>query len=100
MTVNCTANTVCVPSENIVAREIEGEIVIVPLVSGIGDADDELYALNETGIAVWKHLDGAKSLGQIVAILARGFDAEESTISGDVIGFASAMLDRGILRAA
>ena len=37
------------PSEDIVAREIEGEIIIVPLVAGIGDMEDELYTLNETG---------------------------------------------------
>lgn len=100
MAMTCTAETVCVPSENIVSREIEGEIVIVPLVSGIGDADDELYSLNATGIAIWKRLDGTNTLGQIASILAEEFDAEESTIAESVIGFASAMLDHGILRAA
>ena len=41
------------PSEDIVAREIEGELIIVPLVSGIGDMEDELYTMNETGRAIW-----------------------------------------------
>jgi hypothetical protein len=45
--------TICVPSDDVVAREIEGEIVIVPLVAGIGDAGDELYTLNENGQAIW-----------------------------------------------
>ena len=49
------------PSEDIVAREIEGEVIIVPLVAGIGDSDDELYTLNETGHAVWKLLDGTRN---------------------------------------
>ena len=31
------------PSEDVVAREIEGELIIVPLVAGIGDMEDELY---------------------------------------------------------
>ena len=48
-----TSETVCAPSDDVVAREIEGEIIIVPLVAGIGDADDELYTLNETGHAIW-----------------------------------------------
>ena len=36
-----TPACVCVPSRDVVAREIEGDLIIVPLVSGIGDADDE-----------------------------------------------------------
>jgi hypothetical protein len=46
MATGVTLDTVCVPSMDVVAREIEGDMVIVPLVAGIGDADDELYTLN------------------------------------------------------
>ena len=49
-----------VPSEDVVARIIEDEIIIVPLVAGIGDADEELYTMNETGRAIWQRLDGKK----------------------------------------
>ena len=45
-------DAVYTPSEDIVAREIEGEIIIVPLVAGIGDMEDELYTLNDTGKAI------------------------------------------------
>jgi hypothetical protein len=48
-------------SEDVVAREIEGEIIIVPLVAGIGDMEYELYTLNETGKAVWARLDAERS---------------------------------------
>ena len=44
------------PSDDVVAREIEGEIIIVPLVAGIGDIEDELFTLNETGKAIWDKL--------------------------------------------
>ena len=40
------------PSEDIVAREIEGELIIVPLVAGIGDMEDELFTMNDTGKAI------------------------------------------------
>jgi hypothetical protein len=39
-------NAVLVPSEDVVTREIEGEIIIVPLVAGIGDLEDELVTIN------------------------------------------------------
>ena len=57
------------PSDDIVAREIEGEIIIVPLVAGIGDMEDELFTLNDTGKAIWDQLDGQRSLADVVTAI-------------------------------
>jgi len=92
-----TLNTICTPSEDIVARKIEGGMIIVPLVAGIGDTDDELYTLNETGKAIWKKLDGVKSFEQIAAELSQDFSAPTDEIQKDVLGFASEMITRRIL---
>ncbi len=89
--------SVCRPSGDVVAREIEGDIVIVPLVAGIGDADDELYTLNETGHAVWRALDGRRTLAEVVDELEQAFDAPRATLEADVVGFAAEMVRRGIL---
>ncbi len=85
------------PSEDIVAREIEGDIVIVPLTAGIGDVDDELYTLNETGRAVWLQLDGRRTLGDVVAALAVDFCGPYTALETDVLGFAGELVRRGIL---
>jgi len=91
-------DTICVPSENVVARRIEDDMIIVPLVAGIGDADDELYTLNETGQAIWQELDGQKTLGQVADILKKEYDSkDDNDISIDVLGFAEEMVRRGIL---
>jgi len=92
-----TLATICIPSEDIVAREIEGDIVIVPLVAGIGDADDELFTLNETGQAIWQRLDGEKSLGDVATSLAEEFEAPLEKLQSDVLGFAGEMTRRRIL---
>jgi hypothetical protein len=92
-----TLQTICAPSEDIVAREIEDEIIIVPLVAGIGDAEDELYSLNETGQAIWKHLDGARPLGAVVDALTQEFGTPRAEIEADVLGFCGEMVRRGIL---
>jgi hypothetical protein len=89
--------TICTQSDNIVAREIEGEIVIVPLVAGIGDADDELYTLNPTGQAIWQKLDGQRTLAQVAASLMDEFDAPQADLETDVLGFATELTRRGIL---
>jgi len=97
MEIQVTADTICVPSEDVVAREIEGDMIIVPLVAGIGDADDELYTFNETGKAIWKKLDGQRSLEQVSVALADEFSAHAKEIKADVLGFATEMVQRGIL---
>jgi hypothetical protein len=92
-----TLEAVCVPSEDVVAREIEGDTIIVPLTAGIGDADDELYTLNSTGRSIWQMLDGQRTLREVVADLALEFDGNRAELERDVLGFANELVRRGIL---
>jgi len=82
------------PSEDVVVREIEGEIVIVPLVSGIGDIEDELFTLNDTGRDVWTRLDGTKPLTAVIHELADEYDAPPGLLEGDVVGLLKELLVR------
>jgi coenzyme PQQ biosynthesis protein PqqD len=90
-------NTVCFPSDNIVAREIEGELIIVPLVSGIGDMEDELFTLNDTGKEIWKRLDGKRSLKVIVDELIEEFDAPREEIENDILGLTAELAKRKMI---
>ena len=86
------------PSDDVVAREIEGEIIIVPLVAGIGDIEDELFTLNETGKAIWDKLDGRRSLADVVAELTPEFEeAEDGAIERDVLGLVAELVERKLL---
>ena len=86
------------PSGDVVAREIEGEIIIVPLVAGIGDIEDELFTLNETGKAIWDKLDGQRSLADVVAELTPEFEeAEDGAIERDVLGLVAELVERKLL---
>jgi hypothetical protein len=99
MRASAKPGTVYVPSGDIVAREIEGEIIIVPLTAGIGDAEDDLFSLNETGRAFWKLLDGKKTLAQIAKELAEKYDAPPARIEKDILGLAAELLKRHIISA-
>jgi len=90
-------DTIAAPSKNIVARLVEGELLIIPLVSGIADVDDVLYTLNPTGQAIWQLLDGKRSIRQVATALAAEFEAPISEIEEDVAGLVDALLDRGFL---
>jgi len=85
------------PSDDVVAREIEGELIIVPLVAGIGDLEDELFTLNETGKAIWDQLDGKRSLGEVITALAQTFQAPPGEIEADVLGLVEELVRRRML---
>lgn len=90
-------DVVYAPSEDVVARSIEGELIIVPLAAGIGDMEDEIYALNSTGQAIWGRLDGQRRLRDVVADLALKFKAEPGVIEADVCGLVAELVKRRML---
>lgn len=94
MEIQMTMDAICAPSEDVVARMIEDELVIVPLVAGIGDMEDELYTMNETGKAIWSRLDGKKSLRTLAAELATEFDAPPGKIEKDLLGLVTELARR------
>jgi len=85
------------PSDEIVARDIEGELIIVPLTAGIGDMEDELFTLNDSGRAIWEKLDGNKSVDDIISELSEQYEAEPGEIGKDVTGLLEELLKRKII---
>ena len=89
--------SIYVPSEDVVARKIEGVLILVPLAAGMGDMEDELYTFNDTGEAIWARLDGRSSLAEIAAALAEVYDAPPDEIASDVAGLVRELAGRGML---
>lgn len=84
-------------SEDVVARKVQEEFIIIPITSGIGDLEDEIYSLNDTGLAIWERLDGKRSLKDLVHELESEFEAPEIEIEKDVLGLAEELLKRKML---
>ena len=97
MDIDIGLDQVYAPSDDIVAREIEGELIIVPLVAGIGDMEDELFSLNETGKDVWRRLDGRATLAAVASSLATEYSAQRAEIERDVIGLVGELVRRKML---
>ncbi len=85
------------PSEDVVARIIEGELILVPLAAGVGNVEDALFTLNETGRAIWLQLDGIRTLREVAATLANEYKAEQGTIEDDIVGLVSELVSRRML---
>lgn len=84
-------------SDDVVAREIEGDIIIVPLVAGIGDTEGELFTLNDTGKAIWEKLDGRRTLAQVVEELSAEYAAGDGEIERDMCGLVEELAARGMV---
>jgi hypothetical protein len=95
--VDIKLDQVYVPSQDIVARDIEGELIIVPLVAGIGDMEDELFSLNDTGRGIWRRLDGKTTLAEVAKSLAGEYSAPSSEIEADVLGLVGELVRRRML---
>ncbi len=84
------------PSENVVAREVQGEFIIIPITSGIGDMGNEIFTLNATGKALWSRMDGKKNLKEIAKELTCDFTGSLQEIEKDITGLTKELLKKGI----
>jgi len=84
-------------SKDIVARDVQGEFVIIPVSAQVDGEDFAIFSLNATGLAVWKNIDGKKTLGALVKKVVSEFDADEKTIEKDVLKFVATLIERKML---
>ncbi len=86
-----------IPSENIVARDFEGELLIVPINAGLEGEENALFTFNETGRIVWDRLDGDHSVEDLIGELAAEYGTPSDEIETDVVGLMNELLKRRIV---
>ncbi len=84
-------------SENVVARDVQGEFIIIPIASGVGDQGDEIFTMNETGRAIWDRLDGKRELKSVIEDLSLEFEGLQEDMQRDVLGIAEELLRRKMI---
>lgn len=97
MEANVSLNKIYKPSEDVVARDVHGEFVIIPITSGIEDSDDAIFSLNKFGKAIWDKLDGKRSLKDVTEVLALQFEGSATEIKSDVLGLIEELLKRKMI---
>ena len=79
-----------------VHREIAGESLLVP----VGEATKDLngmISLNEVATFIWKNIDSASSLDEIVKRVCEEYEVDEQTARADVIELCMKLHDRGMI---
>lgn len=84
-------------SGDVVVREIDDQIILIPLASGIDDTETKPFIPNMTGREIWWRLNGNKTLKTIAADLAVEFNHPPGTIQKDIIEFVNQLLKKKML---
>ena len=85
-------------SQTIETRQIESELVIVPLDKAAEGTTPSLFFLEDpTSLEIWKLLDGTRTTAQIVQETATAFQKTSNEIHQDVIDFLSDLEKNGII---
>ena len=68
----------------IVARQIAGEMILVPIRQNVGDLES-IYLLNDTAMFTWQLLDGNHSLAEIRSLVTQEFEVDELQAGQDLL---------------
>lgn len=75
-------------ADDMISREIAGEILLVPIRNNVGDLEG-IYTLNETGAFIWSKLNGTNTLGDIHNAMVKEFEISSDTAWDDLLEFMS-----------
>ncbi len=90
-------NSVYLPVRDLIAKDIQGELIIIPIASGLGDLESEIFRLNETGRAIWDKFDGKRTLKEIAKDLSLDFKGCPEDIEKDITEITEELLKRRML---
>jgi hypothetical protein len=81
-------------SKDVISRVIDGEAVLLDLVSG------RYLGLNDVATRVWELLDEGRTCGAIREALLAEFAVAPEVLDGDLDRLFADLLERGLIRAA
>lgn len=84
-------------NQDVVARQIEGELIIVPIRRGVGDMNS-LYTLNSVGSVLWEFMAEEHSLPEMVARICDEFEVTAAQANSDIQAFLDSMLEESLIQ--
>ncbi|HTQ95984.1 MAG TPA: PqqD family protein [Candidatus Acidoferrum sp.] len=81
------------------SRRIEGEVIIVPIRSGVGDLNS-LYTLNPVGSVLWEFMSERHTVGEMVERVCEEFEVTRDQAQSDISLFLDSLLEEKLVLAA
>lgn len=83
-------------NQEVVSRKIEGELIIVPIRSGVGDLNS-LYTLNPVGSVLWDFMAQEHSIDEMVHRVCDEFEVTEAQAEEDIASFLDSLLEEQLV---
>ncbi len=81
----------------LVARNIAGETIIVPVREEVGDLSS-IYTMNELGTRIWELMNGRTRVGDIINAIVGEYDVTEEEATRDVSDYLRVLEAAGLIR--
>jgi hypothetical protein len=82
--------------DDVVARVIAGEKLIVPVRGNLADMQN-IFTVDEVGSFIWDSINGKRSMGDIVALISDEFDVSEAEAAADLREFLESLKKSGLI---
>jgi len=83
-------------NREVVSRQIEGELIIVPIRHGVGDLNS-LYTLNPVGSVLWNFMTEGHTVPEMVQRICDEFDVTTAQAQGDIHDFLDSLLEEKLI---
>ena len=63
----------------------------------LNPSSGDYFEISETGLLIWRHVDGQKTIEEIIENLATHFDITDEDLAKDTIEFMEELINKGLI---
>jgi hypothetical protein len=86
-----------VRNREVVSRQIEGELIIVPIRHGVGDMNS-LYTLNQVALVLWDFMQEEHTVPEMMNRVCEEFEVTAAQVQDDIRAFLAALLEEKLVQ--
>ena len=86
-----------VRNREVVSRQIEGELIIVPIRHGVGDMNS-LYTLNQVGTVLWDFMQEEHTVPEMMNRVCEEFEVTATQALDDIREFLNSLLEEKLVQ--
>jgi hypothetical protein len=84
-------------NREVVSRQIEGELIIVPIRHGVGDMNS-LYTLNQVALVLWDFMQEEHTVPEMMNRVCEEFEVTAAQVQDDIREFLDSLLEEKLVQ--
>jgi len=84
-------------NHEVVCREIEGELIVVPIRCAVGDLNS-LYTLNSVASVLWDFMTEGHTIGEMVQRVCEEFEVTATQAQPDIETFLDSLIEEKLVQ--